>query len=191
MFIINEKHDSESFMLLRLIVLRYMLVNLKNCPFRKNWPLTFHEWVKYWPNYENAPQITSTRGENPLFFPLSSTTISFETLGGSYQPSPLDIREKRRARSRTMVMQSKIRSIVGVRTGWLDWLNAKMIALQSSHRWMVCVYMYKHILTQFLDAVVLGFSVKLRQLPSSVRQRYTAIPQIVEHSAEMFTAPVH
>ena len=71
--------------------------NKKISEFPKNWPLTCHNWAKYWPRTKN----NTTNREYSVSaicwsFPRSSTTLRLETpRGGRTNPPPLHRRRWR------------------------------------------------------------------------------------------------
>ena len=67
--------------------------------FAKIWPLTCHNWVKYWPRTKNNTTNREYSARAICWsFPRSSTTLRLETpRGGSHQPPPLHRRRWRNA----------------------------------------------------------------------------------------------
>ena len=65
--------------------------------FAKIWPLTCHNWVKYWPRTKNNTTNREYSARAICWsFPRSSTTLRLETpRGGSHQPPPLHRRRWR------------------------------------------------------------------------------------------------
>ena len=93
---LNWEHAGEGFRSLRFMFFRNTHVKLKNCRFCKKWPLISRIWVKYWPMIKKAEPIESTRrGQSTVFFLLSSTMLSFETLMGRTPPPPFQWRRRR------------------------------------------------------------------------------------------------
>ena len=84
---LSGKHTGESFMLLSFIVFKICLCKLKNSRFCENLTFDISELGQILTQDEKTHQQSQVLVErNPLVFQLSSTTLSLETRGGSYQP---------------------------------------------------------------------------------------------------------
>ena len=83
--------------------------------FAKIWPLTCHNWVKYWPRTKNNTTNREYSARAIYWsFPRSSTTLRLETpRGGSHQPPPPPTpakvaKHRLRARVNTRLEESKV-----------------------------------------------------------------------------------
>ena len=116
-----------------------LMQSWKIVDFAKIWPLTSHNWVKYWPRTKKR---TTNREYSSRairwFFPLSSTTLSFETRGGvASTPPPARPRyENRRARARVNSLGSHLsHKLIWINTAWdlhESWADSESIPWKAT-----------------------------------------------------------